>query len=107
MGYVNYLQTLKYFTIETRNNKKSFRFEIVFEDEKIAYLQYRWKKGDMLLMSTYVPPEHRGKGIGDQLADAALQHAKDNNLKVQVFCPFIQMYIDKHPEYKDLLSTSI
>jgi hypothetical protein len=39
------------------NNKKLFRFEISFEDGKIAMLEYRWKKGDMLLMRTYVPVE--------------------------------------------------
>ena len=88
-----------------QNNKKLSRFEVVFEDGKIAYLTYRWKKADMLLMSTYVPTEYRGKGIAAQLSEAALQHAKDNNLKVQIFCPFIQLYIDKHPEHKGLLST--
>lgn len=87
------------------NNKKHFRFELILEDGNIAYLSYRWKKGDMLLMSTFVPTEYRGKGIAAQLTEAALQHAKDNTLKVQVFCPFIQMYMDKHPEHKGLLAT--
>ena len=89
---------------EIQNNKKLFRFEIIFEDGKLAYLEYRWKKGDMLLMRTYVPPEHRNKGIASQLTEAALQHAKKNNLKVQIFCPFIELYVVKHPEHKTLLN---
>lgn len=84
--------------MQVLNNKKLFRFEITAEDGKLAYLEYRWKKGDMLLMRTYVPPEYRGKGMGAELAKAALAHAKENNLQVQVFCPFIQLFLDKHPE---------
>ena len=54
----------------------------------------------MLLMRTYVPPEDRGKGMGAELAKAALAYAKENNLQVQVFCPFIELFMGKHPEYK-------
>lgn len=89
---------------DIQNNKKLFRFEITFDDGKLAYLEYRWKKADMLLMRTYVPPEHRAQRIASQLTEAALKHAADNNLKVQVFCPFIEMYIGKHPEHEHLLS---
>ena len=92
--------------MNVQNNKKRFRFEVTFDDGETAYLAYRWKKADMLLMSTFVPAEHRGQGIAAQLAEAALQHAKSNNLKVQVYCPFIKQYMDKHPEYKELLSAT-
>jgi predicted GNAT family acetyltransferase len=85
------------------NNKKLFRFEQSFDDGKIAYLEYRWKMASMQLMRTYVPPEHRNKGIASALTVAAFQHARDNNLKVQIFCPFITLFMEKHREYADLL----
>jgi predicted GNAT family acetyltransferase len=88
-----------------QNNKKLSRFEMVFEDGKVALLEYRWKKGDMLLMRTYVPAEHRLKGIGAELTKAALEYAKEQNLKVQVFCPFVELYIKKNvDEYGMLVS---
>lgn len=89
---------------DIQNNKKLFRFEVTFDDGKLAYLEYRWKKADMLLMRTYVPPEQREKGVASQLTEAALKHAAENNLKVQIFCPFIQMYMGKHPEQEHLLN---
>lgn len=90
--------------MQVQNNKKLFRFEANFEDNKMAYLEYRWKKGDMLLMRTYVPPEHRQKGVGSSLTIAALEYAKEQNLKVQVFCPFVELFLEKHEEYKSLLA---
>lgn len=91
--------------LQVQNNKKLSRFEMSFEDGKVALLEYRWKKGDMLLMRTYVPTEHRNKGVGAELTRVALEYAKEQNLKVQIFCPFVELYIGKHEEYKDLLAT--
>jgi hypothetical protein len=91
--------------VQVQNNKKLSRFEISFEDGKVALLEYRWKKGDMLLMRTYVPAEHRNKGIGAELTRAALEYAKEQGLKVQIFCPFVELYIGKHEEYKGLMAT--
>lgn len=90
--------------MQINNNKKLFRFEREFEDGKIALLEYRWKKGDMLLMRTYVPVEHREKGIGAGLVKSALDYAREQGLKVQIFCPFVELYLKKHEEYMDLLS---
>ena len=91
--------------MEVLNNKKLYRFEILCEGGKIAFLEYRWKKGDMLLMRTYVPVEHRRQKAGATLARTAMEYARDNNLKVQVFCPFAELFIKKHEEYKGLLSS--
>lgn len=89
--------------MEVHNNKKLFRFQVVFDGGETALLEYRWKKGDMLLMRTYVPVAHRGKGVASLLAAAALDYARANNLVVQVFCPFIELFIQKNPKYSDVV----
>lgn len=52
---------------------------------------------------TFVPPEFRGKHIGQDLVKFALDFAKENDYKVIPTCPFVRLYIDKHPEYKELV----
>ncbi|MCY1382812.1 GCN5-related N-acetyl-transferase [compost metagenome] len=52
-------------------------------------------------MHTIVPPELEGKGIASTLAKYVLEYAKDNTLKVKPYCPFINAYIDRHPEYQE------
>ena len=52
---------------------------------------------------TFVPPEFRGKHIAQDLVKFALDYAKENNYKVIPSCPFVKLFIDRHPEYKDLI----
>ena len=85
------------------NNKKESRFEIAFPDGEYAVLTYRWLKGSMVLMHTLVPAAHRGKGFGDMLVKYVLDYVRAQNLKIIVYCPFVTIYLKKHPEYNDLL----
>ena len=88
--------------MEIINNKRAFQFEITFPDGEKATLQYRWLKARMVLMHTIVPQSHRGKGIGDKLARHVLEYARAHGLKLLVYCPFVQAFMNKHPEYNDL-----
>ncbi len=83
-------------------NEKQQRFEVHADDE-IAYLQYRFYKGDIALMHTFVPGKLGGKGIATALAKYALDHAKENNLRVMVYCPFVAGFLKKNPEYNVLV----
>lgn len=89
---------------EVINNKKLFRFEINPGENSLTYLEYRWKKGDMLLMRTFVPVAERGKGMGALLVKTAMQYAVEKGLKVVVYCPFIDAYVKTHTEYNKLLA---
>ena len=78
------------------------RFEIE-RDGKIAYLEYTMTGKILGLIHTEVPDELRHEGIASQLAETALQWARDHNFKVDVVCPNVLDYISKHPEYNDLV----
>ena len=80
------------------NNEKHSRFETQVNGE-FAYLEYRFYKGDMALMHTFVPESARGMGIAGALAKFALEHVKEHNLRLMVFCPYVQKYLKEHPEY--------
>lgn len=86
------------------NNKRAFKFEISLPDGEFAFIEYRWKKGDMVLMRTLVPANMRGKGIGAYLVKYVLDYARSNDLKVIIYCPFITKYLESHPEYNDLVT---
>jgi len=86
------------------NNKKDFRFEIAFPNGEYAFVQYRWLKGNMVLMRTLVPADMRGKGIGAKLVKYVLDYLRSNNLKIVVYCAFIAKYIENHPEYNELIA---
>lgn len=78
------------------------RFEIE-QDGEVAYLEYSMSGNVLVLLHTEVPPHLRGKGLASSLAETALQYARENKLKVDVICPYVQTYLEKHPEYSDFL----
>ena len=69
----------------------------------VAASYYEIADGVITFAHTEVPPELGGKGIGSKLIKGALDHARAEGLKVIAQCPFVKAYIEKHPEYADLL----
>ena len=83
---------------EVINNEKERRFEIKLND-KLAFIPYNIKDDLIALFHTEVPGEYGGKGLGTKLALYALNYAKDHQLKILPYCPFISKYIKEHPEW--------
>jgi hypothetical protein len=85
-----------------KHNPQAGRFEIE-KDGSVAVLEYLLQDGKMVFTHTGVPPALEGQGIGSRLARAGLDHARAQGLKVVPLCSFIAGYIQKHPEYQELL----
>jgi predicted GNAT family acetyltransferase len=79
------------------------RFEAHVGDEPAGLITYRIAGGRMVLPHTEVEPRFEGRGVGSRLAVAALDAARARGLSVVPACPFVRAYIDRHPEYGDLV----
>ena len=53
---------------------------------------------------TKVDPAFGGQGIGSILVRCALEDLRSRGLQVIPECDFAQAWIDKHPDYADLLA---
>jgi predicted GNAT family acetyltransferase len=84
------------------NNPAHHRYELAV-DGHIAATYYQIADGVVTFVHTEVPPELGGKGIGSILIKGALDQVRAAGLKVIAQCPFVKAYIDKHPDYADLL----
>jgi predicted GNAT family acetyltransferase len=85
------------------NNKDRSRFEVLLDGD-YAFVDYRWRKGDMAIMHTEVPKAYEGKGIAAAMVKEVLEYAKKEGLKILVYCPYTAMYIKRHPEYNELVA---
>lgn len=92
--------------VTVTDNKERRRYEARLGDELAGVLTYSVEDGVAVLPHTGVEPLFEGRGIGGQLAKAALDDARRQGLKVAPWCPFIAAYIRKNPEYKDLVATT-
>lgn len=79
------------------------KFEIE-RDGEMSYLAYETDgEGWISLLHTEVAPALRGRGIANELAQMGLDYAKEHQLKVDVVCPIVFHYLNKHPELKTLV----
>jgi predicted GNAT family acetyltransferase len=85
------------------NNPAHHRFELAV-DGHIAATYYELAGGVITFVHTEVPPELGGKGVGSRLVKGALDQVRADGLKVVAQCPFVKAWIDKHPDYADLLN---
>jgi uncharacterized protein len=80
----------------------SGRFELE-RDGQVAYLEYKLAGHVLELSYTEVPEALRAMGLASSLAHTALEWARANHMKVDVVCPSVAEYLERHPEYSDLL----
>ena len=85
---------------EVLNNIERLQFEVHIDGET-AVLQYRFHEGTIWLMHTEVPKKLEGRGIAAALAHFSLEWAKENNMKAKILCPFVAVYLKRHPGYNE------
>ena len=85
-----------------RNNLSTHQFETVVEGHT-ALIAYTLYPGGIAFMHTEVPEALEGRGIAGQLAKYVLEYARENHLKVKPYCPYVNAYMKRLPEYNDLL----
>ena len=97
--------------LTVRNNTELHRFEAVDpEGGVVGYLGYDLVpphvlsgKGMFVAVHTSVEPEMEGRGVAARLTRAALEHARAQHLTVIAECPYVHAFIDRNPEYQDLV----
>lgn len=89
---------------EVKNNEGAHRFEVEVEGHQ-AILDYRLTGNRLFLVHTEVPEAIERRGVGSSLARAALEFARSKNLGVVAVCPFVANYLQKHPEFQDLVAS--
>ena len=56
---------------------------------------------------TEVDPAFEGQGVGSALARGALDDAiHRGDRRIKVVCPFIRAWVERHPDYQELLEPS-
>jgi predicted GNAT family acetyltransferase len=88
---------------EISDNAGQSRYEIRLDGEPAGFVTYRKSDGKVSLDHTEVDPAFKGKGVGGSLARGVLDDLRAKNLSVVPLCPFIKGWIDKHPDYRDLV----
>ncbi len=79
------------------------RYEVFADDQLAGFTSYRKRPGLIAFIHTEVDDRFEGRGLGSRLVGFALEDARHQELEVLPFCPFVNSYIESHPEYRDLV----
>lgn len=85
------------------HEKENERF-VIYNEGNEVYVEYTMRNNEIDLNHTYTNPALRGKGLAAHVVRAALEFAKENNLKVIPTCSYVQSFIAKNDQYKELVA---
>ncbi|MGN9818071.1 GNAT family N-acetyltransferase [Streptomyces sp. SD11] len=95
-------------TVEVADVPEAKRYEARVDGEaKVAGVAQYIRTTELIaFVHTEVEVAYEGAGVGSALARTALDEARAANLRVLATCPFFAGWINRHPEYQDLLYQS-
>ncbi|MEV4073569.1 GNAT family N-acetyltransferase [Nonomuraea fuscirosea] len=89
--------------MEIVDNTTENRFEILLDGKVAGFADYRLLPTKVVFTHTEVLPAYEGQGLAGKLVGQALQTSADTGLRVVPLCPYVAQYIERHPEFKDLV----
>ena len=82
------------------DNVAAHRFEARVDGRLAGFAEYQLTDELMVFTHTEVEPAFEGRGVGSAMARFALdQLRKDGTRKALPVCPFIKVWIERHPDY--------
>jgi uncharacterized protein len=89
--------------VTVADNLAEARYEVWAGEKLAAFSEYELTSDTIIFVHTEVEPEYEGQGVGGSLARFALDDARRRGLRVRPLCPFIKAWIERHPDYADLV----
>lgn len=71
---------------------------------KQARIEYRFRDGIMYLMHAYVPPEFRGKGVGQELVIKTFEQLTKEGFIAKGICSYIRSIAARHPKWHSIIA---
>ena len=82
------------------------RYEVRAGDRVLGLTAYQRRGDQVVFTHTEVDPDAEGGGVGSTLVRGALDDVRAHGLRVVPRCSFVRGYIERHPDYADLVDTS-
>ena len=92
--------------MEIQNKKAGTKGMFYVENDKttLAKMVYTMPSSDkMIIEHTEVSEELKGQNVGFQLVKAAVEFAREQNIKIIPLCPFANSVFKRKPEFADVL----
>lgn len=82
------------------------RYEIRDGDRLLGIAAYRRRGDTVVFTHTEVDQDAGESGLGSRLVRGALDDVRARGGDVEPRCSFVRGYIERHPEYRELLASA-
>lgn len=91
--------------IEHFNEETKGHFKAIENNVEAGIITYSRAGTQMIILDhTDVNNDFRGLGVGNKMVLAAVDFARQNNMKIIPLCPFVKSVFDKTEEIRDVLA---
>jgi predicted GNAT family acetyltransferase len=90
--------------IDHKDDGSKGAFYVEQDKQLLAEMTYVWAGADRIIIDhTVVDQVLKGKGIGRQLVEKAVEFAREKGIKITPLCPFAKSVLEKVKEFNDVL----
>ncbi|WP_205808289.1 GNAT family N-acetyltransferase [Micromonospora sp. HNM0581] len=86
------------------DNPARHRYEILVDDALAGFTAYLDRAQVLIFTHTEVDAAFQNMGVGAALMRGTLDQVRGHGQRVVPRCPFMAAFIDRHPEYTDLVT---
>jgi predicted GNAT family acetyltransferase len=94
-------------SVVVRDAPERQRYEATVDGTLAGFVVYRDHSGARVFTHAQVFPAFEGRGVGSELARAALDDVRASGRSMVPRCRFIRDYIERQPEYADLVDADL
>jgi uncharacterized protein len=91
-------------SVTVEDNPLVSRYEARVDGALAGVSEYELADQMIVFLHTVVARKYEGQGVGGSIARYALDDARARGLQVRALCPFIRGWMERHPDYSDLIS---
>ena len=91
-------------SVTVADNPMASRYEARLDGALAGVCEYDLTPDTIIFLHTVVAQKYEGQGVGGAIARYVLDDARERDLQVRALCPFIRGWMERHPEYSDLIS---
>lgn len=93
--------------IEIRDDPEEGAYVVEVDGERAGKAVYHMRGGRHLFVHTEIDDQFAGTGLGTQLVRYALDDVRAKGGTMVAICPFFAAYIDRHPDYLDIVDREL
>ncbi len=91
-------------TIEHLTGRSRFRLSV--DGDEAVVLDYIDRPGVWDITHTYADPAFRGTGVASRLVQHVFDEARAGGIRIIPSCPYIPVWVSRHPAEADLIGPS-